>query len=204
MRRAPPTLPVNPAMLRHFAVLTVVATVCLAMFASGENASALREAQAAKRARSSGAWGTAPAAPAPAKGEREVNGMKLASGTRLNQNSNYEHEPEVYRTEQEAQGNIRNLDPQYRSLPPGSVGVPGIAAAAGTPAAAIKRDPAGVPLAPIGSGQAKVPGNAKLQPPRQANTQDIERMMEASRSRSTRGSASSEGGGGGESLYPED
>ncbi len=37
MRRALPTIPINMKVYRHFAVLTVVITLSLAMFANGEN-----------------------------------------------------------------------------------------------------------------------------------------------------------------------
>lgn len=43
MRKSAPTLPVSTDMLRHFAVLTVVITAGLAMFANGENENVIAE-----------------------------------------------------------------------------------------------------------------------------------------------------------------
>lgn len=181
-------------MLRHFAVLTVVATVCLAMFASGENASALRDAQEAKRARSSGAWGTTPAAPPAAKGERTVNGLKVAGGTRLNQNGSYEQEPEIYRQEQEIQGDVRNLNPEFRNLPPspllqGAQGGMGTAPLAAVPPQ-IKRDPSGIPIPPGATGQGRQPANVRPARPRPPSADEIDRMMEESLQRSATGNGS--------------
>ena len=87
MRRVAPNLPVSPVMLRHFAVVTLVATAGLAMFASGENSSALAEAQRAAQARGGGAWGTSPRKPSENKTATTVNGMHVAAGTRLEPDS---------------------------------------------------------------------------------------------------------------------
>ena len=38
MRRAAPQLPISPKLLKHFAAATVVITLCVAMFANGEQA----------------------------------------------------------------------------------------------------------------------------------------------------------------------
>ncbi len=197
MRRAAPTLPVTPTMLRHFAVVTVLATAALAMFASGENTSALREAQKAQRARSSGTWGTSPQKPAEAAGPRTAGGLHLASGTRLQQNGGFD-EPEDFRATQEVQGDIRNLDPEYRTLPPGALGGPsggsGASAALAAAPPVIKRDPSGIPLPPIRADQGNPPGNVRPAPPRQATKRDIDQMMEASRARSAKGNGPAGGG----------
>ena len=197
MRRAAPTLPVTPTMLRHFAVVTLLATAGLAMFANGENTSALREAQKAQRARSSGTWGTSPQKPAEAAGPRTAGGLNLASGTRLQQNGGYD-EPEDYRVAQEVQGDIRNLNPEYRTLPPGALGGgsggSGASAALAAAPPVIKRDPSGIPVPPVRAGQGNPPGNARPAPPRQASTQDIDKMMEASRARSAAGNGPAGGG----------
>ena len=49
MSRAAPTIPVSAKMYRHFAVVTVTITTCLAIFADGENRQALAEEVAARQ-----------------------------------------------------------------------------------------------------------------------------------------------------------
>ncbi len=199
MRRVAPNLPVSPVMLRHFAVVTLVATAGLAMFASGENSSALAEAQRAAQARGGGAWGTSPRKTSENKTATTVNGMHVAAGTRLERNGGAGYEPEGPRIEQEVQGDIRNIDPEYRALLPGSLGPGAQAGAASAQAVAaqapIQRDRNGIPLPPGASGQAKPSASAKPLPPRRATSQDIERMMEASRLRSSTGKAGADSEG---------
>lgn len=54
MRRAAPTLPISPGMLRHFAVGTVIVTALVAVFADGESrdaaANAIKEREAKNQA----------------------------------------------------------------------------------------------------------------------------------------------------------
>ena len=46
MRRAAPQLPISPKLLKHFAAATVVITLCVAMFANGEEAQLTAELRA--------------------------------------------------------------------------------------------------------------------------------------------------------------
>ena len=80
-------------MLRHFAVLTIVITACIAIFAQGEGNAAKVEKPPAVNEESSGnalsaMFGGAEAAALKQSREgkptREVNGMRIASGTNLN------------------------------------------------------------------------------------------------------------------------
>ena len=50
MARTAPTLPITPKMFRHFAVITVVSTLCLSFFASGENREMVEEEIAQQQA----------------------------------------------------------------------------------------------------------------------------------------------------------
>lgn len=49
MARAAPTLPISPRLFRHFAVLTVAFTACVAMFADGEGREAVANELAARQ-----------------------------------------------------------------------------------------------------------------------------------------------------------
>lgn len=201
MRRAAPTLPITPGMIRHFAVVTLVATVGLAMFAHGENTAAEPKAKQGQPAEGGGVMsamfgGAEEAALKQAREatrNRNIHGMNVAAGTRLEQGGGYDPDPEIHRNEAEATGDIRNLYPELHSLPPGSVGMeaqggPGQAAMPGVPAP-IQRDPSGIPVPglKVGAGQ---PAKARPQAPRQASEQDVERMLEASRARSAKGNGS--------------
>lgn len=193
MRRAAPTLPVTPAMIRHFAVVTLVATVCLAIFASGENASALKEAQEAKRARTSGIWGTTPRKADEASGQRAVNGMNVAAGTKLDHGGEYDPDPEMPRFEQQDWGDIRNLDPDLQSLAPGSVGLAakdglGQAPMPGGPAPML-RDPSGIPIPGQRTGAGQLI-QTRAKAPRKASEEEVRRMLEASQARSSKGNGS--------------
>ncbi len=192
MRRAAPTLPVTPAMLRHFVVITLAATAGLAMFAHGENTGAMIEAQKASRARSSGAWGTTPKQADQAKAPTSVNGMNVAPGTKLQSGGGSSDDYEAEKTIQSGEGNIRYLSPEYSSLEPGSL-AQADAGPGQTPAAPaqIQRDSKGVPLPP-GSTLRGQPPSANRQPPRRATVEEIQRMMEASR---LRGAGNRPGGG---------
>jgi len=208
MRRAAPTLPVTPAMLRHFAAVTLVATVCLAVFANGENKAAEPAAKPGAEAKEESGGGISAmfggaeeAALKKARegdGKRSVNGMNLASGTRLEQGGgSYDVEPEP-RREQEGVGDIRNLNPEYRNMKVTSPiqGAEARAQLADAPAP-ISRDPSGIPVPPTSSGQSAQPRNGRTGPPRMPGEQDIQRMMDASLARSTagRGPASQNGDG---------
>lgn len=49
MARAAPTLPISPRMFRHFAVITVAITGCVALFADGEGREAIASELAARQ-----------------------------------------------------------------------------------------------------------------------------------------------------------
>lgn len=49
MARMQPTIPVSPKMYRHFAIITVALTACLAMFADGENRQTIEDHLSKKR-----------------------------------------------------------------------------------------------------------------------------------------------------------
>jgi hypothetical protein len=79
MRRQAPTVAVKPSMLLHFAVITVIVTGCIAMFATGENAKFAKapfdERMAINRTLS---------AEKQSGKTRTVGGMILANGTKVN------------------------------------------------------------------------------------------------------------------------
>lgn len=181
MRRIAPTLPVTPTMLRHFVAITVMATAGLAMFANGENTGAIIEAQKAARQNGGGAWSKTPRNSNPTKQPATVNGMKLAPGTRLQNNSG-----DDYEIGRSGEGNIRYLSPEYNSLDPvspaaGAAGGGGQAIALAAPAP-IQRDAKGIPLPPGSALQGQPPG-ASRPPPRKPTAEEVHRMMEASRLR---------------------
>lgn len=167
MRRAASTLPVTPAMLRHFAVLTAVATACLAMFASGENGSAgqaVIKAHDAAKARSlnaqPGAMGSGKIV------VREIGGLKLAPGTRLDRQQ-ADFEPEI--TNRAMEGDIRNAG-MAMTRPAEFVG-PG----PGSKPVEMVRDAAGIPAPAVTASLKRPPGSSP--PPRRPSRQEYERMM---------------------------
>jgi hypothetical protein len=201
MRQPTPTLPVTSKMLRHFAVVTVAITACIGIFAQGENTQvAAKPAQAQAAAPESGGGfldfgGAERAALAGgSKGPQEVNGIKLASGTRLNtggddggggggdgggggsgEGSGYiQNAPPAMRTSSD--------DPALRLT--ASAVRSGFSPPAGPPP--IPRDGNGVPAPGAAAGAVNPAQAGKPQPPRKASQQDIERMMAASSQRSGR------------------
>ena len=158
-------------MLRHFAVLTAAVTVCLAMFASGENSGAAQALIQAK-ARST----AIPAAQlGPGRREvREVGGLKLAAGTRLDgRHDDYDTET----TRDVGQGNLVYADPASARADEAT------SPAAGSQAIEIARDASGV-VAPSVTAAVKRGPNAAQPAPRRATQQDYERMMAESERRS--------------------
>lgn len=186
MRQPTPTLPITAKMLRHFAVVTLAITACIGVFAQGENAKlAAQPKQGA--AQESGDFGGANRALLSGgdKAPREVNGMKLASGTRLDTGGGSDVGDTPARVV-DGIGYIQNSQPAMR---PGSEafspGIPAVADLAPPEAAVpIPKDANGVP-APGAAGTALMPAKAdKPKPPRRATQQDIDRMMAASSQRS--------------------
>lgn len=200
MRRAAPSVPVTPAMLRHFAAITIVATVCLAMFAHGENTSAKAEGpkgEQAAQGESGGALsamfgGAEEAALKKAReenGKRTVNGIQIGSKTRLEQGPPPEPEPESYRPEWDS-GNISNLNSggQGQFAVSGGVAGPGITGQSLPPGvpAPIVRDPKGIPIPPSIVRKSQPPNAARAAPaPRRLSEAEVEGIMEASRIRSS-------------------
>lgn len=180
MRQPTPTLPITSKMLRHFAVVTVAITACIGIFAQGENAEvAAKPAQAAAPQESGGG-----------KPTREVNGIKLASGTKLNpgggddsggggggggEGSGYIQSP---------QSAIRPTAYGPAANQPEAIDSNGYAAQATL--APVPKDANGVPApgAAISTVNPARPGKPK--PPRRATAQEIERMMAASSRRTGR------------------
>jgi hypothetical protein len=193
MRRATPTLPVTPVMLRHFAVLTLVITSCIAIFASGENREFVDHQVQAKSAKTN----AAPAQVGKARQPTVISGLNIAAGTQLGGaagGSDYV-ERGVSAGEDsggggegggsgeasgggESAGFGRTEGPQMAGpmagMPPGS---------SPPPSANQNQGP------PPGAGPPQK-GPPKPQPQRKPTAQEIDRMLAAARERS--GSASSE------------
>ena len=198
MRQPTPTLPVTTKMLRHFAVVTVAITACIGIFAQGENAevAAGPKQAAAAPAESGGGFldfgGAERAALTGAnKGPQEVNGMKLASGTRLNSGGDdggggggsdgsgpgeatgsVQYTPPLMRPGQSGPAFQAGAAPQGNELAPRAAPPP------------IPKDANGVPAPGAAVAASKIIQAAKPQPPRKATQQDIDRMMAASSQRS--------------------
>ncbi len=84
MRRPPPkTLDLEPSLLRHFAMITIAITGCIAMFANGENAQLIEEKIAAQNVKIQ-----AEAAARAKRKSRVVNGMVIAPGTNIDGSDN--------------------------------------------------------------------------------------------------------------------
>lgn len=173
-------------MLRHFAVLTIVITACIAIFAQGENnAAKVKNPQAVNEESSGNALsamiGGAEAAALKQSREgkptREVNGMRIASGTNLS--NNYYEETTTF-AQPEVTGDIRNFDPAHAIVldEKGTLPEP-----ANQPPPMIK-DANGIPAPSVAAGINQRPNPGKAQPPRQATRQDYERMMAESQQRS--------------------
>lgn len=175
MRRSVSRLPITPAMLKHFAVFTAVATGCLAMFATGENSSAEQAIRGVHDAAASQSHGPLPGQSVNGKiMVREVGGLKLAPGTRLGQDLGGGSSEN---TGSSGQGDIRNA----------GLAVAGGPDMAGPVAAAqpvvMVRDAAGVPAPSVTAATTLLP-NGQPKPPRRASQQDYQRMMAESLRRS--------------------
>ena len=195
MRQPTPSLPVTSKMLRHFAIVTVAITACIGIFAQGENAEVAAKPAQVAAPESGGGFldfgGAERAALAGGhKGPHEVNGIKLASGTRLNtggdgggdgvgdgggggeRSGSIQSAPSTVRTSSD--------DPALRLTAAAERN--GFAPPAGPPP--IPKDANGVPAPGAAVTSVNPAKPAKPQPPRKATHQDIERMMAASSQRS--------------------
>ena len=197
MRQSTPTLPVTTKMLRHFAVVTVAITACIGIFAQGENAEVAAKPTQAATQESGGSFLDFGAAERNAltsgtKGSREVNGMKLASGTRLNTGgddggggggggggadggSGYTQTPQPAMRQTQ-------VGPTFQG--PGLAQGSGPASLAAPPP--VPKDPNGVPAPGAAATTGRSASVSKPQQPRKPSQQDIERMMAASSMRSGR------------------
>jgi hypothetical protein len=190
IRRAGNTTLVSPVMLRHFAVLTVVITGCIAVFAEGEKGGASTakpqggSAVGAMLGRSEEAALKKSGGDKPTK---EVNGLRLGSGTRLSNNSGSGDEGSQSQGDT-GSGDVRNLDPRNavaldangNFVQPGYVSPP------------LVKDPNGVPAPAVKAGTSKQPKQAMQQRPRPATQAEYDRMMEASALRSGKASTETE------------
>ena len=191
MRQPTPTLPVTSKMLRHFAVVTVAITACIGIFAQGENAKVAAQAAAPESERGFlSIGGERPALAGGNKQPREVNGIKLASGTKLDTGGDGSDDGG-------GGGSVEGSG--YIQSAPSAMRTPSVNFAARQTAAAEGNGfalPAGPPPIPKDANGVPAPGAAittvnpakpgKPQAPRKATQQDIERMMAASSQRSGR------------------
>lgn len=173
-RAAPPPLPVSPALLRHFAVVTVVITAGLAMFASGENREIVVEQIKAQQQKNHAK-----------QVEREKGGNRrvVVEGMRTAPGVSYDA-PEEYRDPPGGGGGGGSSDSGWSDAGVGPVAPPPRELASPAPFEA--KDPNGMPIggrapqSPSASG-AKRPGvAARPRPPTQAQ---IDAMLAASRAR---------------------
>lgn len=171
MRRATPTMPVTPVMLRHFAVLTLVITSCIGIFASGENRESA-EQQLKPRTSNSAA---SQAKSAPANPPKIIGGLIIGAGTRLGPSPDaggyFDSEGgggsgsgETSPYQGSETGNVTPMGP-----PPG-LQSPHLATASQGP--------------PPGVGRNQRKGRPNPPPLRQPTAQELDRMMAASRERS--------------------
>lgn len=175
MRRAAPPSALSPAVLRHFAVLTLVITGGLAMFASGENRAYLAE-QVHQRQMQTEAL----------RAQREkasqrtvvVDGLRLAPGTRLGNPDVGEEGLQISNTVPSAP--VYSADfPPPANLTPSTVkiGPDGLA-----------RDPRGmvIPLPAANMRMRGKPGQAQPRVQTPPSEQEVNAMIEASAMRGGR------------------
>jgi hypothetical protein len=182
MRRPPQTLELKPSLLKHFAIITIAITGCIAIFASGENAQLIEESIAAENAKIK-----AQAAARAKTKVRIVNGMVIAPGTNIDRgNADLSGAGEnggsasYSDSGPAAPSNSGMNDTSRYDMPAGSNnqlagGQEGIASAGHGPSGA---DPAGAQQAAAG----KKPGQ-KAAPPR-LSSREVSRIMAESRARS--------------------
>jgi len=195
MRRAAPRVPISPAMLRHFAAVTVVATVCLALFANGENAEVSAQGtkpEAAASAESGGVMismfgGAEEAALKKSRegGKREVSGITIGKNTRLEDNT-ADADSDGGSSGGGGDGNIDNFygtAPAIGATPISreAANLPQRAAPAASGPQPIVRDAGGVPIPAFATKRSVLPGSANAQ--RGPSQEDIARLLEESRAR---------------------
>jgi hypothetical protein len=176
-------------MLRHFAAVTVVATVCLALFANGENAKVSArgtDSAAAASAESGGAmFGAEEAALKKSRegGKREVNGITIGKNTRL-ENNTADVEAD---SGPSGGGGVGNIDNFYGTPGAGDAAPLPMAASAASQSAPpsagvpqpVLRDASGVPIPAFAAKRVGPPGTGNAQ--RAPSREDIARLQEESR-----------------------
>lgn len=191
MRQTTPTLPISPKMLRHFAVVTVVVTSMLGIFAQGENTKVAESAAGSAPASSGGGsflefGGAEKAALAgPAKEAGQVGGMQLAKGTSLQADDGGGGGDGGGGSSESVTGSIQLAPPAPRRIIFG----PGVHPPADTPSPAdgpppMPKDAHGVPAPGIAIPGVGAGAGAKPQAPRRPTAQDIQRVLAASGQRS--------------------
>ncbi len=180
MRRAVPTIPVTPGMLRHFAVLTVAITGCLAMFADGENRQLVEDKLKARQAQNQALRAQAE------KGAtlRTVGGLKIAKGTRV------DHSGDSAPNSGSAPDGGGTIDPsgRYAQMNPPPAAGPAYGA---NPAYSGQPGPA-TEYGPRAGNPEFYSRKPKAPPARTPSQEEIDAMMAASRARSGSGGAPQE------------
>lgn len=178
MRRASPSLPVTPGMLRHFAVLTLVITSCIGIFASGENHE-LAQQQVQAQARPAKSKQTNADQPAP---PQVIGGLNIAAGTRIGAAAGG---GDYVESGSEVTGDSGGGGGGSSDVPSGGDTVGGYAqAVAGQPMIPPPGTLPPPPGGPQGTGTNQRGGPPRSQPPRAPTGEELERMLAASRQRS--------------------
>ncbi len=174
-------MPVTPQMLRHFAVLTVMITGCLAMFADGENRELIGEKLKERQARN---VMLAADAQRGDKRKAQVAGLTVAPGMHIQ--SGGDDAP----ASGGASSGTGSLNPDDDHYEQDGLGIPA------TPTGGL-HDPDADPVAvtqasgSIHKGTTKAQAlrakSAKPKPPRAPTREDMARMLAASRARSSGG-----------------
>jgi hypothetical protein len=183
MRRVAPAIPVTPRLFRHFAIVTVVLTSCLALFADGENQAAIAESIKTQQTKS-----------AVRKAEQEKLGSRklIATKTRTRASNNDvpvdSARPPAsgggYDPYELAEPEFRDFRQTGRARSAGAAGYAAVAYqdAGSDMAGAIGPD--GGPMLGPQTGPAKGPQKGKAKRPQPPTQEEIEAMLAASRERS--------------------
>jgi hypothetical protein len=160
MRRPPPTVGLKPSLLRHFLIISIGLTSCLAIFANGENAEIIQDQIKQRQAQNQ-----VLAADKSRGRVKVVGGLQIAKGTNIEDGGG---EPSEHFTDSNSSGAAS----QY--VAPTEQNQITVAAADAGPAGAELIAPGGSPPA----------GKRKPKTPPKLSGSDIERILAASRARS--------------------
>lgn len=184
-------------MLRHFAVLTIVITVCIAIFAEGEKGdttaakpqAAAQSSGGAMSAMLGGAEEAALKQSRENKPGKEVSGLRLGLGTRLGDNSS---QPDEGRQEFNApvMGDVQYSEPDHHVALDANGRLAEAAPVAQPPP--MVKDGNGVPAPAVTSAIGKLARPGKQPPPRRSTKADFDRMMANSAARSGKASTDAE------------